>query len=89
MSGGVSIAYQVVGESPLDLVMAPRWVSNRDVFWEEPAFEHFLRRLASFSRLILFGKRGTGLSDRAVQMPSLRGSQGLCARGPGRGRLAT
>ena len=71
MSGGVSIAYQVVGEGPLDLVMVPGWVSNLDVFWEEPAFEHFLRRLASFSRLILFDKRGTGLSDRVVDLPSL------------------
>ncbi len=71
LSGGVSIAYQVVGSGPLDLVMVPGWVSNLDVFWEEPAFEHFLRRLASFSRLILFDKRGTGLSDRVVDMPSL------------------
>jgi pimeloyl-ACP methyl ester carboxylesterase len=51
--------------------MVPGWVSNLDLFWEEPAFDHFLRRLASFSRLILFDKRGTGLSDRVTDMPSL------------------
>jgi pimeloyl-ACP methyl ester carboxylesterase/DNA-binding winged helix-turn-helix (wHTH) protein len=70
-SGGVSIAYQVVGDGRLDLVLVPGWVSNLDAFWEEPATEHFLRRLASFSRLILFDKRGTGLSDRVVDLPPL------------------
>ena len=70
-SGGVSIAYQVLGDGPLDLVLVPGWVSNLDVFWEEPAVERFFRRLASFSRLILFDKRGTGLSDRVVDLPSL------------------
>jgi pimeloyl-ACP methyl ester carboxylesterase len=69
--GGVSIAYQVLGDGPLDLVLVPGWASNLDVFWEEPAVEQFLRRLASFSRLILFDKRGTGLSDRVVDLPSL------------------
>jgi pimeloyl-ACP methyl ester carboxylesterase len=70
-SGGVSIAYQVLGDGPLDLVLVPGWVSNLDAFWEEPAVEQFFRRLASFSRLILFDKRGTGLSDRIVDLPSL------------------
>ena len=70
-SDGVSIAYQVLGDGPLDLVVVPGWVSNLDAFWEEPAVEHFFRRLASFSRLILFDKRGTGLSDRIVDLPSL------------------
>ena len=63
-SGEVNIAYQVVGEGPLDLVFVSGWVSNLDLMWEEPSFARFLRRLASFSRLILFDKRGTGLSDR-------------------------
>jgi pimeloyl-ACP methyl ester carboxylesterase len=71
LSGGVSIAYQVLGNGPLDLVVVPGWVSNLDVFWEEPSVEEFFRRLASFSRLILFDKRGTGLSDRVSDLPSL------------------
>ena len=70
-SGDVNIAYQVVGKGPPDLVLVPGWVSNIDAFWEEPAFNRFLTRLASFSRLILFDKRGTGLSDRVADMPSL------------------
>ena len=63
-SGEVSIAYQVIGDGPLDLVFVMGWVSHLDYYWEEPRFARFLRRLASFSRLILFDKRGTGLSDR-------------------------
>jgi pimeloyl-ACP methyl ester carboxylesterase/class 3 adenylate cyclase len=70
-SGGVSIAYQVVGDGPIDLVLVPGWVSNIDVFWEEPTLARMLNRLASFSRLIMFDKRGTGLSDRVSDMPSL------------------
>ena len=70
-SGEVSIAYQVVGNGPRDLILVPGWVSNIEVFWEEPAVARFLRRLASFSRLILFDKRGTGLSDRLGTLPDL------------------
>lgn len=70
-SGDVNIAYQVVGEGPRDLVLVPGWVSNLEVFWEEPSMARFLQRLASFSRLILFDKRGTGLSDRVADMPNL------------------
>ena len=70
-SGGVNIAYQTVGSVARDLVVVPGWVSNIDVFWEEPSFARLLTRLASFSRLILFDKRGTGLSDRVNDMPSL------------------
>ncbi|MBI3647772.1 MAG: adenylate/guanylate cyclase domain-containing protein [Actinobacteria bacterium] len=62
-SGDVHIAYQVVGDGPLDLVYVPGFVSNLEEAWEDPHCERFLRRLASFSRLILFDKRGTGLSD--------------------------
>jgi pimeloyl-ACP methyl ester carboxylesterase len=70
-SGEVNVAYQVLGEGPRDLVLVPGWVSNIEVFWEDPAYSRFLERLASFSRLILFDKRGTGLSDRVAEMPSL------------------
>ena len=72
-SGDVNIAYQVVGEGPPDLVYVPGWVSHLDYFWEEPGYARFLRRLASFSRLILFDKRGTGLSDRVPpnELPTL------------------
>ena len=57
------LAYQVVGEGPLDVVFVPDWMNHLEAQWEEPASELFLRRLASFSRLIVFDKRGTGLSD--------------------------
>ena len=70
-SGDISIAYQVVGDGPGDLILVPGWLSNVEVFWEEPAVARFLRRLASFSRLILFDKRGTGLSDRMGDLPDL------------------
>ena len=72
-SGEVNIAYQVVGDAPLDLVFVMGWVSHMEYFWREPSFARFLQRLASFSRLILFDKRGTGLSDRVPndQLPTL------------------
>jgi pimeloyl-ACP methyl ester carboxylesterase len=70
-SGDTNIAYQVVGTGPRDLILVPGWVSNIEVFWEEPAVARFLGRLASFSRLILFDKRGTGLSDRLGELPTL------------------
>jgi class 3 adenylate cyclase len=62
-AGRFHIAYQVVGEGPFDLVYSPSWFSNLELWWEEPAIERVFRRLASFSRLILFDRRGTGLSD--------------------------
>jgi pimeloyl-ACP methyl ester carboxylesterase len=70
-SGDVHIAYQVVGEGPFDLVFVPGFVSNVEAAWESPALARFFRRLASFSRLILFDKRGTGLSDRTSQVFTL------------------
>jgi DNA-binding winged helix-turn-helix (wHTH) protein/pimeloyl-ACP methyl ester carboxylesterase/class 3 adenylate cyclase len=72
-SGDVNIAYQVIGDGPLDLVFVMGWVSHLEYFWEEPSFARFLTRLASFSRLILFDKRGTGLSDRVPirELPTL------------------
>jgi class 3 adenylate cyclase len=63
-SGNLHIAYQVLGRGPLDLVYVPGWVSHGELAWEEPTLARFFHRLASFSRLILFDKRGTGLSDR-------------------------
>ena len=59
----MNIAYQVVGEGQLDLVYVPGFVSNVELMWEEPGYAAFLDRLATFSRLIIFDKRGTGLSD--------------------------
>lgn len=59
-SDDVNVAYQVVGEGPIDLVVVPGWVSNVEIFWEGPTVARFLNRLAQFSRLILFDKRGTG-----------------------------
>ena len=68
--GGISIAYQVVGDGPIDLVLVPGFVSHLEVSWEEPNLAHFLTRLASFTRLILFDKRGTGLSDPIEGVPT-------------------
>ena len=71
-AGDVDIAYQVVGSaSQLDLVFVPGWVSHLEVMWELPEFARFLDRLAAMGRLILFDKRGTGLSDRVAGMPML------------------
>jgi pimeloyl-ACP methyl ester carboxylesterase len=63
-AGDVNIAYQVVGDGPVDLVWAYGLASNIEVFWEEPSLAAFLRRLSEFTRLILFDRRGCGLSDR-------------------------
>jgi pimeloyl-ACP methyl ester carboxylesterase len=63
-AGDVNIAYQVVGDGPVDLVWAYGLASNIEVFWEEPSLAAFFRRLSEFSRLILFDRRGCGLSDR-------------------------
>ena len=62
-SGDVAIAYQAIGAGPLDLVFVP-FFGNIRWAWEQPRFAQFFERLASFSRLILLDKRGTGLSDR-------------------------
>jgi pimeloyl-ACP methyl ester carboxylesterase len=72
-SGELNIAYQVVGDGPFDLLHIPGFVSNIELAWEEPTCASFLERLASFSRLILFDKRGTGMSDRVPndELPTL------------------
>jgi pimeloyl-ACP methyl ester carboxylesterase len=70
-SGDLRIAYQVVGSGPIDLVFVPGFVSNIDLWWERPEWTTFMSRLAGFSRLILFDKRGTGLSDRVAGIANL------------------
>src|SRR6202521_460609 len=69
-SGDVRIAYQVIGNGPIDLVFVPGFLSNLKVHWEDPGYSHLLQRLGAFTRLIQFDKRGTGLSDR-VDNPNL------------------
>jgi pimeloyl-ACP methyl ester carboxylesterase/DNA-binding winged helix-turn-helix (wHTH) protein len=72
-SGHVNIAYQVIGSGPVDLVFVMGWVSHLEYFWNEPSFARFLDRLSGMARLILFDKRGTGLSDRVseTELPTL------------------
>src|SRR5262249_17436604 len=70
-SGDVSIALQVLGDGPFDLVCGPGFVSHVELRWTVPSFARSLRELASFSRLILFDKRGTGMSDRVAGAPTL------------------
>lgn len=70
-SGGVSIAYQVLGDGPTDIVFIPGWVSNVEFWWDLPSTTRLFERLASFARVILWDKRGTGLSDPVAEVPSL------------------
>jgi pimeloyl-ACP methyl ester carboxylesterase len=70
-SGEVSIAYQVVGRGPFDIVFVPGFVSNVELGWNIPSRAALYERLASFSRLIIFDKRGTGMSDPVVGAPTL------------------
>ncbi len=65
---GVHIAYQVLDNSPLDLVLAPGFVSHLEHSWDDPALARFLRQLASFARLIVFDKRGTVATARAIRL---------------------
>jgi pimeloyl-ACP methyl ester carboxylesterase/DNA-binding CsgD family transcriptional regulator/class 3 adenylate cyclase len=73
-NGDINIAYQAVGSGPRDLIFVMGWISHLDMFWEEPRFARFLRRLASFARVIIIDKRGTGLSDRVPleELPTLQ-----------------
>ena len=71
LSGDVSVAYQVMGDGPIDLVMVPGVVSHVEFFHETPGYTAFLRRLSAFARVITFDKRGQGLSDRVSGAPSL------------------
>src|SRR4051812_37481551 len=70
-SGDVSIAYQVVGDGPVDLVLVQGFATHLEIQWESPLFQHFFERIGSFARLILFDKRGTGLSDPVAEVPTL------------------
>ena len=65
-SGDVHIAYQVLGEGEIDLVFVMGWLTNLETYWELPGYRRFMQRLAGFTRLILFDKRGMGLSDRTM-----------------------
>ena len=71
LSDGASLAYQVIGDGPLDMLFLPGWISQVEQMWELPALRRFLERLAGFGRLIVFDRRGTGLSDRLVGPHSL------------------
>jgi pimeloyl-ACP methyl ester carboxylesterase/class 3 adenylate cyclase len=70
-SGDVHIAYQVFGDGPINLVMVPGFVSNIENYWDEPDLARFLRRLATYARVVTFDKRGTGMSDRVAELPGL------------------
>src|SRR5215213_2082328 len=70
-NGDVCIAYQTVGEGPMDLVLVPGFISHLEIIWSFPEAAAFIRRLATFSRVILFDKRGTGLSDPISGVPTL------------------
>jgi pimeloyl-ACP methyl ester carboxylesterase len=70
-SGDLHIAYQVVGDGPIDLVYVPSWISQVEHYWDEPMVARYFRRLASFSRLIMFDRRGSGLSDPVADAPTL------------------
>src|SRR3954451_19079595 len=70
-SGEAAIAYQVVGEGPRDIVYLPTWISHVEYMWEEPSVRRFFEAIMSFARLIVFDRRGSGLSDPLVGTPSL------------------
>ena len=70
-SGDVHVAYQVFGDGPIDLVLIPGFVSHLENYWEGPDFARWLLRLASFARVVMFDKRGTGLSDRVGDLPAM------------------
>src|SRR5262249_39995750 len=70
-SGDVHIAYQVFGSGTIDLVFVPGFVSHIENYWENPEMARWLQRLASFARVIMFDKRGTGLSDPVAEIPPM------------------
>ena len=70
-SGDVHIAYQVFGEGPLNLVFVPPFFSNVEGWWDEPDYTRALVRLGSYAKVLIFDKRGTGLSDRVAELPGL------------------
>ncbi len=70
-SGEIHIAYQVVGDGPIDLLFVPSWISQVEHYWEEPVVARYFNRMASFSRLVMFDRRGSGLSDPVLTPPTL------------------
>lgn len=70
-SGDVHIAYQVFGSGPIDLILVPGWISHLDLWWDSPVTAGWLQRFARFARVIMFDKRGTGLSDRDCGLPTM------------------
>jgi class 3 adenylate cyclase len=70
-SGDLHIAYQVVGDGPMDLIYVPTWISQVEHYWDDPGIARYFSRLASFSRLIMFDRRGSGLSDPVPEAPTL------------------
>jgi hypothetical protein len=77
-----SVAYQIVGDGPRDLVFIPWWATNVEIMWEEPTIARFLNRLASFSRLLCFDKRGAGVSDPVPLAALRRSSSGVTTCAP-------
>ncbi len=88
-SGEASIAYQTLGTAPCDLVVITGPASHLEIMWEEPRTARTFRRMAQFARLIMFDRRGTGLSDADRRAPDPRAAGGRPARGSGRRRLGT
>jgi pimeloyl-ACP methyl ester carboxylesterase len=70
-SGDVSIAYQVFGEGPANLIVVPGFVSNIENYWDEPDLARWMLRAGSYARVATFDKRGTGMSDRVADLPGL------------------
>jgi pimeloyl-ACP methyl ester carboxylesterase len=79
-SGELNIAYQVVGDGPVDLVFTFGWASHLDFQWTDPTLTRFLRRLAQFARVIVFDKRGVGLSDPVGRVPTIEERMTTSAR---------
>jgi pimeloyl-ACP methyl ester carboxylesterase len=88
-SGDVHIAYQVFGEGPLNVVFAPPGFTNVEHWWDQPEVSRWLLRLASYARVVMFDKRGTGLSDRVADFPGPRPAHGRPSGGHGRHRNGT
>ena len=70
-AGDVHIAYQVFGDGPVDLLFAQGWMTNVEYAWESPDYARFFAKLGRFARVIFFDKRGTGMSDRDIGLPTL------------------
>ncbi|HEY6318863.1 MAG TPA: adenylate/guanylate cyclase domain-containing protein [Acidimicrobiia bacterium] len=70
-SGDLHVAYQVIGDGPIDVITSPGWISHMECQWEQPLLARFLRRPAGYARALMFDKRGTGLSDRTAGVPTL------------------